>query len=410
MSTFKKDLQYYKFCCYGFLKNLKFFAPFFLLFLKDKGISYLDIGILYAIRETTIYVMEIPSGIIADVLGRKKTLVSSFVFYIASFLIFYFLSGFGWMVAAMLLFAHGDAFRTGTHKAMIFEYLKINGWEKHKVSYYGQTRSFSQFGSAISSLIAVVIIFFANNYRAIFLYSTIPFLLDGILILTYPRTLDGTIFKLGQGTKSNFTTILRSLSLMFRQEKNIRLLLNVASFSGFFKVSKDYLQVIIQFFAVSVPVGLAISQQQKTALFVGILFFLLYVLTMLASRHSEKVSHWFGSHKKMLNILLLLGVCFGMLSGLLFHYGFYALSLVLFALIYINENLRKPVGMSVIAESFGSETLATTLSVESLTNTLIGSITAVLVGLMADKLGIGLALTAVSVVFTMTTAWLWVKT
>ena len=37
---------------------------------------------------------------------------------------------------------------------MIFEYLKIKGWTEQKVHYYGHTRSYSQIGSAISSLIA----------------------------------------------------------------------------------------------------------------------------------------------------------------------------------------------------------------------------------------------------------------
>ena len=54
----------------------------------------------------------------------------------------------------MLLFANGEAFRSGTHKAMIIQYLKIKGLLKLKTEYYGHTRSWSQRGSAISSLIA----------------------------------------------------------------------------------------------------------------------------------------------------------------------------------------------------------------------------------------------------------------
>ena len=37
----------------------------------------------------------------------------------------------------MLLFALGEAFRSGVHKAMIFEYLRLQGWEEQKVRYYG---------------------------------------------------------------------------------------------------------------------------------------------------------------------------------------------------------------------------------------------------------------------------------
>ncbi len=51
MNTFIKDRQYYKFCFYGFLKNLRFFEAFLLLFFLESGLTFLQIGWLYAVRE-----------------------------------------------------------------------------------------------------------------------------------------------------------------------------------------------------------------------------------------------------------------------------------------------------------------------------------------------------------------------
>lgn len=120
-----KNLQYYKFCLYGFLKNLRFFDAFLVLFLLESGLDFLLIGVLYSIREITLSVTEIPSGVIADALGRRRTLVTSFALYILSFLMFYVAAGFFWFAVAMFIFALGDAFRTGVHKAMIQTYRKI---------------------------------------------------------------------------------------------------------------------------------------------------------------------------------------------------------------------------------------------------------------------------------------------
>ncbi|MFW5777052.1 MAG: hypothetical protein ACOCZB_07175 [Spirochaetota bacterium] len=53
---------------------------------------------------------------------------------------------------AMLLFSFGEAFRTGTHKAMIFTYLRLRGFDAHGNDYYGHTRAWSQTGSAVSAL------------------------------------------------------------------------------------------------------------------------------------------------------------------------------------------------------------------------------------------------------------------
>ena len=44
---YKKDLQFAKFSAYGFLKNLKLFEPFLILFLLEKNLSYTLIGTLY---------------------------------------------------------------------------------------------------------------------------------------------------------------------------------------------------------------------------------------------------------------------------------------------------------------------------------------------------------------------------
>ena len=138
-----KDLQYYKFCAYGFLKNLRFFDPFILLFFRSVGMSYLHIGVLFSVREISTTVLELPTGVIADLFGRKNSMISSFLAYILSFIIFYTSSKYNLFIIAMFLFAVGEAFRTGTHKAMIFDYLKIKNISHLKTEYYGHTRSLS---------------------------------------------------------------------------------------------------------------------------------------------------------------------------------------------------------------------------------------------------------------------------
>ncbi len=85
-----RNIQIKKFSTYGFLKNLKFFEPYLVIYLLARGFSFFQIGLLYAIRETVMYVFEIPSGIIADYYGRKKELYMCFTFYIISFVAFFY--------------------------------------------------------------------------------------------------------------------------------------------------------------------------------------------------------------------------------------------------------------------------------------------------------------------------------
>ena len=186
-----KDKQLFKFSAYGFLKNLRFFDAFIILFFRQQGISFLQIGTLVSIREISIAILEIPTGIIADSYGRRSSMIFSFLSYIISFLIFFFFPKFSFYIVAMIFFAMGEAFRTGTHKAMILEYLNIKNIKHLKVEYYGFTRSWSQKGSALAALIAGGNVLFSGNYKYIFIGSIVPYILALFLMISYPKELDG---------------------------------------------------------------------------------------------------------------------------------------------------------------------------------------------------------------------------
>ena len=138
-----------RFSLYGFLKNQRYFEPFLMLAFLEKGLSFLDIGLLIAFREATVIAFEIPSGAVADVYGRRRSMVLSFVAYIGSFLLFGLARDLVLLFGAMFLFGIGEAFRTGTHKAMIFEWLRLEGRLGERTKFYGHTRSWSKFGSAV---------------------------------------------------------------------------------------------------------------------------------------------------------------------------------------------------------------------------------------------------------------------
>ena len=84
---FKNDRMFPRFALYGFLKNLRFFDPFIILIFREAGMSYLQIGFLYAIRDIATNILEIPTGVFADSFGRRKSMLMAFGSYILSFLI-----------------------------------------------------------------------------------------------------------------------------------------------------------------------------------------------------------------------------------------------------------------------------------------------------------------------------------
>ncbi len=394
--TFPRDLQYAKFSAYGFLKNLRFFEPFMILFLLEQGLSYLQVGTLYAVREITVNILEIPSGAVADGLGRRRTMVAAFAGYLVSFVFFWFGSGMPLFLVAMLFFSVGEAFRTGTHKAMIFTYLRLNNLQEYGNDYYGHTRSWSQMGSALSAIIASAIVFISRDYRSVFLFSMIPYVLDLVLMMTYPAALDGSIEKITwKSVAENFRNVGKGLRETFRRPGAARAVLSASSYGGYYKGAKDYLQPMISAAALALPVAHTLSAQRREAVLIGAAYTLIFLMTSLASRKSSVVAGWFRSSEGALNILLLLGLGLGLAAGISRWQGRTMIPVVVFLMIYVLQNLRHPVGVSVVANRIPEDVLATILSAQSQLQSLFAAIVALLVGATTDYMGgnVGMGLT-----------------
>lgn len=405
-----KNRQFYQFCAYGFLKNLRFFDPFLLLFFLSKGFDYFDIGMLYAIREIGFILTEIPSGIFADTFGRKKTLVFSYIAYILSFLAFYFAPSFGLVAGAMLLFSLGESFRSGTHKALIFAYLEHKKWTALKTDYYGNTRACSQLGSALSATLAAAIVILNANLETIFLFSTVPYLFGLINLSFYPRYLD-TVDKRSSFPKlwkKAFQLTLESLAA-FKQKKMVLAAFNLSFYSAYYKSTKDYLQVLILGFSAGIVFIPNFNSDQQNAIFIGVAYTLLYLLSSVASKKSQKFRSLFMSDKGALNSSLIVGILVGGFAGLLLFFDLKLAAVVLFFGIYIIENLRKPIGISRIIDYSSEKINATVLSIRSQIQAFITALLSLFIGFIADLYTVGLALMLTTLLLLLLSPFYWLK-
>jgi|LGOV01.1.fsa_nt_gb MFS family permease len=401
MPNFTKTNQYYKFCFYGFLKNLRFFDAFFILFLLDKELSYTEIGLLYAIREIFINIFEIPSGIVADTYGRKNALMASFVAYIISFITFYLSTDFWLFMLAFILYGIGEAFRSGTHKGMIMDYLKLNNWSNQKINYYGHTRACSQKGSAISSLIAGILVFFSGSYQNIFLFSIIPYLLNLILIGSYPKELNLSLIDKSSNKKGKMKLTFNKFWEIIKKPNVLKIINTSALHSAYLKAVKDYIQPLMVNIALIIPFLTDVEPNKKNGLIIGILYFVIYLLTSKASQFASAVA---SSKKDNISfITIIAGFTFGILSGVFFFYDLWIISLIAFVGIYLIENIRKPILTGFVSEHVPNEILTSVMSVQSQLKTVMTAILAFTFGVIADYFGIGIA-------FVITSAFLLIST
>ncbi|MFC1479690.1 MFS transporter [Planctomycetota bacterium] len=377
-----------RFSAYGFLKNLQLFEPFLYIYFLSKGFSFFQIGILVSVREISVYIIEIPTGIFADLFGKKNSMILCFCSYIASFVVFGISSSFYSIAGAMAVFGIGEAFRTGTHKAIIMDYLDSEGISDRKVHVYGYTRSWAKIGSAVSALAAAGLVFLCvkesdPQYNIIFLASIVPYAAGLILMFTYPQDKPE---RKGAG--------IIALCLEHRKEslkalkKNTVLLLNSTVFDGLFKVGRDFIQPIIKQAAVAAPLFAFAGVEKKNALLIGITYFLVSILSAVCARYSGKFRDVFGRGVFGENILF---VCAGILYlglALTVYTGMLWVTIFLFLLSVSLFNLRRPLLVSHVGDRVEKEQRATVFSVESMLKTFIVALCAPVVGKAADKWGL----------------------
>jgi MFS family permease len=391
--TRKIKKQILKFSFYGFLKNLRFFDPYLYLYFIESGLEYTEIGLLLAVREVIIFVFEIPSGVLADRFGKKTELITSFMFYIISFVLFYLGDGFIDYTIAMVFFGFGEAFRSGTHKAMIMAYLDKKDIKDSKSKVYGKTRSFSLIGSTISSLISIIFIITLPNLSWLFIIAIIPYILDMILIITYPRFLNERI-----DSKFNFRDFLKENVRAVKyvlNTKNIRvLLMGSSSYNAGFKSIKDYIQPLIVSLTLSVLLFSNFSPEDNTNMYLGFIYAFIYIISAFATYNSHKLSKFINRETIISSMWILSGISLIILG---FFINSLTIILVVFLLLYVFLNIRKPLMIEKIGDAVDGKKRASVLSIESQSTSLLIALFAPILGLIADNYSIELMLTLVGI-------------
>ena len=368
-----------RFCLYGFLKNQRYFEPFLILAFLEKGLGFFEIGVLIAIRELVIHVLEIPSGALADVFGRRRVMVLSFCAYALSFVALGYSVGLLGTGLAMGLFGVAESFRSGTHKALIFKWLEIHDRLDEKTRVYGVTRSWSKYGSAVSALIAAGLVFSSANYASVFFWSLVPCLLSIANLLSYPSQIDppGAARSAGfwRHAGESFQDVAKNAPLR-------RLLIESMGFNGMFRACKDYIQPVLLAAAVA---WFGAEGASGSAWLVGVVYSILFLLAGFASRGAHRFAQRHGGDaqgaRRLWWLLALVFVALSLSSW------FEVVPIVLagFLGLHVLQNIWRPILTSRVYSEIEEAKGATILSIESQAQRVGTVVMAPLFGWMVDS-------------------------
>lgn len=133
--------------------GMLFFLPILALYFEESLFTATNVALIFAIEAIAMVIFEVPTGAIADLFGRKRTLVlANFVVLLA--VLFLYIGGSMWMFALFaILNSLARALASGTYNAFLFDTLKEERKEHHYKMVIGTFYALWPVGAAIGSII-----------------------------------------------------------------------------------------------------------------------------------------------------------------------------------------------------------------------------------------------------------------
>ncbi len=172
---------------YAFFKNFAFFSAVLVPFFTDWGhISLFQVQLLQSWFSVWVFLLEIPTGAIADKIGRKHSLtLGSSTIALATF-IYGSYPSFAVFLLAEFLFALGYALNSGADQALLYDTLKSAGKEEESKKVLGRADALMLAGMMCAAPIGSVL---ANYFglNAPQYLTAIPMLIAAAIAWSIPE-------------------------------------------------------------------------------------------------------------------------------------------------------------------------------------------------------------------------------
>lgn len=377
--------QVTKFYLTSFLKNQTYFTPILIVFLQAQSLDFSQIFWVFTLGSIFSLIIEIPTGIFADLFGKKKSIIISKFGIFLSYIVFGFATNFWFFVLAQILFELGNAFRSGTETAYTFDYIEQN--RKNNPSYTevkGKQKFYARVGESIATA-AGGFLAMKLGYNWVFFVAAIPAFLNFLVALTW-EPIKEQIEKIT--VNSSFLHAKDSIFDLIKKKDVLIITLNITIFTSVIAAINKFIQPYME------NVGIDVA-------YFGVIYSVSLIIIALSVRYSYVFEKWFGGTRKTMNVLsflaflplLVLGFKFVSIAGVL-----------LFFVVIIIENIRSPIANNEFHKHVDSKRRSTLGSLLSLSKSLGKIIILPIAGYLADGfslytavlvLGIVLALNAV---------------
>jgi MFS family permease len=362
------------FCLTRFLTSfaLGTILPVYVLYFRHYQINLFQIALLAAVFEASILIFEMPTGLVADSYGRRKSIILSAFFSMLSglaFIFFPFLTGF---IVAEVVAGLGETLRSGALEAWLVDSLKHEGREEKVKSAFAQGTKFKTAGNLLGLILGGYLA--SLSMKLVWIPFTVVFLILSLILLLMMKEeyeIPGDISK--KITSRLSETIKGSMQVL----KSQRLILALVLLSLFSEFS---FETISQYWQVHFDENLFVPTP-----YFGWIMAAASVLTILLI---DKVTALSDKFRGRISSLIILEALF--LLSLLFIALTVSplLAVLFFILLQSFVNFKEPIFLDIYNKHIPSAQRATLLSFQSLVGSTGEVLAGLCIGMIALKFGL----------------------
>jgi len=133
-----------------FLTALYFYLPYMTLYFLGRGLNLIQINSVWGIVVLTMFLTEVPTGILADRFSRRRAVQAAIFLQLVGEVLFLFVRTYWLLVVDAVIAGLGFAFGSGALEALIYDQLKSENRADQMKSVMGKLSAASYMGFVLS--------------------------------------------------------------------------------------------------------------------------------------------------------------------------------------------------------------------------------------------------------------------
>jgi len=351
------------------LSPMLFFAPaFIVIYLIGLHLSLFQIGVVMAMAPLTALIFEIPTGAIADLYGRKFSVILGYALEAISVLFLFFVSNYYAVLFAFAFLGFAATFSSGAKEAWIVDLVKNKRGTVH--NYFMKSRSLDSFGLVVSGILGAIIVGYLG-IKMIWLFAFFSFSVSILVLLFSGENYTRKSAKISESYHNVKKQSIISLRYGMKHRVIFYLLL-----SGF-----------IITFTVTFAEILGFAPLLKGLGFPEYAFGLFWSAVWAVSMISPFFSKFLLKQGKERNLLIAFTLISSLILGIMYFATNYIFAIIILLSSYFFIGLKHPVYKTYFHRFVPSKIRATIGSMDSMSAALAGIIALPLGGYLIDVIG-----------------------